>query len=235
MVSAIDCGLDDGIHIDTPGLKALGKRLAAVASGHPAPDLASVAFEPDQGWLRVSFDHVQGGLQARRAAPPALPCATPPGNELPLIYKVALDGPDALLKITDPARLPGAHPLVRLWPGPLLQHHRCRRRRRPCIRPIVAMMNRVPFLILCLLTVLSAVLVRSHLAKGADAPGSLPLIEADSNNIQYVGRFDFTDPKKPRVWAPGAYVQARFRGTACAVVVNDEVRYGNSITTSRSP
>ena len=35
------------------------------------------------------------------------------GNELPLIYKIALDGPDALLKITDPARLAGAS----LWYG----------------------------------------------------------------------------------------------------------------------
>lgn len=35
------------------------------------------------------------------------------GNELPAIYKVSLDGPDALLKLTDPALLPGAF----LWYG----------------------------------------------------------------------------------------------------------------------
>ncbi len=112
MASAIDCGLDDGIHIDTLGLKALGKRLAAVASGQPAPALRSAAFEPANGWLRVSFDNVQGGLQAA-GRPTGFSLRDAAGNELPLIYKVSLDGPDALLKLTDPARLPGAS----LWYG----------------------------------------------------------------------------------------------------------------------
>ncbi len=112
MVSAIDCGLDDGIHIDTSGLKSLGKRLAAIAAGQPAPALNSVAFEPDRGWLRVSFDHVQGGLQAA-GRPAGFTLRDADSVELPLIYKVSLDGSDALLKITDPARLPGAL----LWYG----------------------------------------------------------------------------------------------------------------------
>lgn len=112
MVSAIDCGLDDGIHIDTPGLKSLGKRLAAVASGQPAPALHSVTFEPEGGWLRVSFNHVQGGLQAA-GRPAGFTLRDAGENELPLIYKVTLDGPDALLRLTDAARLPGAS----LWYG----------------------------------------------------------------------------------------------------------------------
>ena len=112
MVSAIDCGLDDGIHIDTAGLKTLGKRLAAVASGQPAPALKSVAFEPDRGWLRVSFDHVQGTLQAH-GRPAGFTLRDAGGRELPLIYKITFDGSDALLKITDPAGLPGAS----LWYG----------------------------------------------------------------------------------------------------------------------
>ncbi len=112
MVSAIDCGLDDGIHIDTPGLKTLGRRLAAVASGQPAPALRAVTFEPDRGWLRVSFSNVQGALQAA-GRPTGFTLRDAAGNELPLIYKVSLDGSDALLKLTDPARLPGAS----LWYG----------------------------------------------------------------------------------------------------------------------
>ena len=112
VVSAIDLGLDDSIHIDTPGLKALGRRLAAVASGHPAPSLRSIAFEPERGWLRVSFGNVQGGLQAA-GRPAGFTLRDESGNELPLIYKISLDGNDALLKLTDPARLPGAH----LWYG----------------------------------------------------------------------------------------------------------------------
>ena len=112
MVSAVDCGLDDGIHIDTPGLKMLGKRLAAVAAGQPAPNLAAITFEPAQGWLRVSFANVQGGLQSQ-GRPAGFTLRDPAGAELPLIYKVSFDGSDALLKLTDPALLPGAS----LWYG----------------------------------------------------------------------------------------------------------------------
>ena len=90
------------------------------------------------------------------------------------------------------------------------------------------MNKRILFFTLCLLTATSAVVLRSQLAKGASAQGNLPVIEADDKNIRYVGRFDFTDPKKPKAWVPGAYVQARFRGTSCAVLVNDEVRYGST-------
>lgn len=112
MVSAIDCGLDDGIHIDTAGLKTLGRRLAAVASGRPTPALRSATFEPEHGRLRVSFDHVQGALQSE-GRPNGFTLRDSSGTELPLIYKTTLDGPDALLKITDPALLPGAS----LWYG----------------------------------------------------------------------------------------------------------------------
>lgn len=60
------------------------------------------------------------------------------------------------------------------------------------------------------------------------SPETLPLIAADNKNIHYVGRVDFSDPKLPRFWSPGVYVQAKFRGPSCAVVLNDEVLYGNS-------
>ena len=90
------------------------------------------------------------------------------------------------------------------------------------------MIKRLLFFALCLLAATSAVVLPSHFAKGASAPGTLPLIEADNKDIRYIGRFDFTDPKKPKFWAPGAYIQARFRGTSCAILVNDEVRYGTT-------
>ena len=112
MVSAIDLGLDDGIHIDTPGLKALGKRLASVASGHPAPALKSITFEPTHGWLRVSFDHVQGGLQAL-GRPAGFSLRDESGTEIALIYKIVLDGSDALLKLNDGTLPTGLH----LWYG----------------------------------------------------------------------------------------------------------------------
>ena len=51
------------------------------------------------------------------------------------------------------------------------------------------------------------------------------LIAADNPNIQYTGRIDFSDPKKPRFWAPGVYVKANFKGPACEIVINDEELY----------
>ena len=112
MVSAIDLALDDGIHIDTLGLKALGRRLAAIAAGQPAPALRSVVWAPERGGLLVAFDHVQGGLQAA-GRPAGFTVRDPAGNELPLIYKIVLNGSDALLKIENRDRLLGAH----LWYG----------------------------------------------------------------------------------------------------------------------
>lgn len=45
--------------------------------------------------------------------------------------------------------------------------------------------------------------------------------------ISYVGRFDFSDPKHPKVWNPGAYIQFRFKGSKCIVNLNDEFLYGS--------
>ncbi len=112
MVSAIDLGLDDGIHIDTAGQKLLGKRLAAVALGRSAPTLQAVTAEPERGCLRVSFAHVQGGLQSA-GHPSGFSLRDTEGRDVPLIYKVILDGSDALLKIEDLSRVSGLH----LWYG----------------------------------------------------------------------------------------------------------------------
>src|SRR6187549_2953220 len=49
-------------------------------------------------------------------------------------------------------------------------------------------------------------------------------IAADDKNIQYTGRIDFSDPKKPRFWAGGVYIQAKFKGTFCEILINDEER-----------
>ncbi len=89
-------------------------------------------------------------------------------------------------------------------------------------------MNRFAFLGLCLAALLPVSLVSVHYAKGALSMNTLPLIQADNKNIHYVGRVDFTNPKLPRFWSPGTYIQAKFRGTRCDVVLNDEVLYGKS-------
>jgi lysophospholipase L1-like esterase len=51
---------------------------------------------------------------------------------------------------------------------------------------------------------------------------------ADDPYIQYMGRIDFSDPKKPRFWSPGVTVRFRFKGNSCRILINDEVMYGNS-------
>ncbi|MEO7715713.1 MAG: SGNH/GDSL hydrolase family protein [Capsulimonas sp.] len=61
----------------------------------------------------------------------------------------------------------------------------------------------------------------------ADTPKS-DFVAADSKNIQYMGRIDFADPKKPRFWASGCTLRAKFRGTYCDALVNDQVLWGTS-------
>lgn len=50
---------------------------------------------------------------------------------------------------------------------------------------------------------------------------------ADDSKIQYIGRVDFSNPLKPKMWASGAYVVIKFSGTFCELNVNDEVIYGS--------
>ena len=49
---------------------------------------------------------------------------------------------------------------------------------------------------------------------------------ADHSGFQYTGRIDFSNPKLPRYWFPGVYVRARFSGSECAIVVQDEMLGG---------
>lgn len=57
---------------------------------------------------------------------------------------------------------------------------------------------------------------------GQPSTHALQFIEANHEFIQYTGRIDFSNPKKPKIWAPGVYIKAKFKGTACNVVINDE-------------
>lgn len=61
-------------------------------------------------------------------------------------------------------------------------------------------------------------------ARAGSRPPKTTFFTAGNKNLQYTGRIDFADARKPRFWSPGVYVTARFRGPSCAVVVNDEAR-----------
>lgn len=49
---------------------------------------------------------------------------------------------------------------------------------------------------------------------------------ADDSKIHYIGRVDFSNPLKPKMWASGAYMVLKFSGPFCELAINDEVIYG---------
>lgn len=77
-------------------------------------------------------------------------------------------------------------------------------------------MKKIFFLLLLIIGI-------SFLSKARSVSNFYP---ADDARINYVGRVDFSDPKKPKMWASGAYIVIRFKGTYCDVKLNDEVIYG---------
>lgn len=58
------------------------------------------------------------------------------------------------------------------------------------------------------------------------ADNNIGFYSADNRNIQYTGRIDFSNPKAPRLWAPGSYITIGFRGSYCNVTFNDQELYG---------
>lgn len=62
----------------------------------------------------------------------------------------------------------------------------------------------------------------------AQAQSTLHFFAADNPHIQYTGRIDFTNKQLPRFWQPGVYIAATFKGSFCAVIVNDEMLWGKN-------
>jgi len=46
-------------------------------------------------------------------------------------------------------------------------------------------------------------------------------IEADDPNIEYIGRFEFSNPKSVRFDWPGVQIRTRFEGTSCSIKLKD--------------
>lgn len=72
-----------------------------------------------------------------------------------------------------------------------------------------------------LTALLAATLVLLSATAYGAAAGRPKKIDADDPNIQYVGRFDFSDPKKPACSWPGSTVRVRFKGTSLVVFLED--------------
>jgi hypothetical protein len=77
-----------------------------------------------------------------------------------------------------------------------------------------------------LLFILLAIAPLTSFSKPKDQ--QLKLYKADDPKIQYFGRIDFSDPLAPRFWSPGVYVRAKFKGTDCQVLLNDEILGGDN-------
>ena len=56
----------------------------------------------------------------------------------------------------------------------------------------------------------------------------LSFFQAKDKRIHYVGRFDFSDNQDPKTWAPGSYFEFVAQGTSCDLIVEDEVKFGNT-------
>ncbi|TXK52632.1 SGNH/GDSL hydrolase family protein [Pontibacter qinzhouensis] len=83
--------------------------------------------------------------------------------------------------------------------------------------------NSLYLLLLSILPLLSACKVASK-----SGGGQVSFIAADNPHIQYTGRIDFSDPKKPKFWSPGVYIQAKFQGTLCEIMLNEEELWGKN-------
>jgi len=69
---------------------------------------------------------------------------------------------------------------------------------------------------------LFVVLLSCSAATAAGINDGLKLFKADNSKIQYTGRIDFSNPVVPRIWAPGVYITAKFKGSRCQILINDE-------------
>lgn len=81
--------------------------------------------------------------------------------------------------------------------------------------------------------ILSLIFGFSMLHHACSAQESSPLqsddssgtIDADNAKIEYIGRFDRTDPKKAIFDWSGIYIRAKFEGTSCSIRLNDGNNY----------
>ncbi len=61
------------------------------------------------------------------------------------------------------------------------------------------------------------------------------IIDSDDPYIQYIGRFDFSHPKKAVFDWPGVYLSAKFEGTSCSLLLNDTTNEYAIIIDNRAP
>jgi lysophospholipase L1-like esterase len=81
----------------------------------------------------------------------------------------------------------------------------------------------------CLICLFLFILINTTLAFAFHKKSELKFFRADNSKIRYIGRMDFSDRLRPRIWAPGAYIKAKFRGPYCEIILNDENAGGHNL------
>jgi len=71
-------------------------------------------------------------------------------------------------------------------------------------------------------------LISLLISNNLSAQKTVTFYSANNSNIQYIGRIDFTNPKLPRFWQPGVYINFKFSGNRCEVILNDENLWGKN-------
>lgn len=61
------------------------------------------------------------------------------------------------------------------------------------------------------------------------------IINADNPYIQYIGRFDFSNPRKVVFDWPGVYIYAKFEGTSCSIRLTDSTNEYSIIIDNHAP
>jgi lysophospholipase L1-like esterase len=84
------------------------------------------------------------------------------------------------------------------------------------------------YILVALLIFLAHTRPEQHPHRFNASPAGTVFVPANDPHIQYMGRIDFSDPKKPRFWSPGVTIRVRFKGPSCRLLINDEVLWGNS-------
>lgn len=115
MVAAVDLSLDDRIHVSTPDLKRLGRRLANLACHDLYPTMKScgqyhrgprpLAAKRDGNLIRLSFTEVNGKLVADGRFT-GFVIQDDKGSPVPAIYKIRLDPTDPTVLLLQADGLP---------------------------------------------------------------------------------------------------------------------------------
>ncbi len=100
---------------------------------------------------------------------------------------------------------------------------------------MIMKLNRKIFLQLALCVVVAMSLGRCSYDFTKHETESTGIIDSDDPNIQYVGRFDFTNPKKVAFDWAGISVRARFEGSSCSIRLDDRKNEYAVIVDNRAP